>query len=138
MNLCLGSLRSITGEFTCGGHGSHRLQNAAKCPDKRTVAINDDTPTVRCNDGLYGASLVVRTQSAELLRRMENRQNVDLFIVPVHYVDDSIVAIKDLADCLVADLRYDASYSWKLSKGANLLDHFLSNTSAKSSAPIRS
>jgi len=115
----------ISGEFTCGGHGSHRFQNVAKRLDKRTAATNDDTPTIRCNDGLYGASLIVRTQSAELLRRMEDSQNVDLFIVPIHHVNDSIVAIEDLADRLVADLRHDAPHPWKPLKGANLLDHLL-------------
>lgn len=82
-------------------------------------------PTVRCKNVLCSASLVVRPKSAELLRRMEDGQNVDLFIILIHHVNNSIVAIKDFADCLVADLRHEASHSWKVLKGENLLDYLL-------------
>jgi len=80
-------------ELTGGGTDQPDFHNVAIRLDKRTAVRESDKPTVRCKNGSYGVSLVVRTQSAELPRRMEDRQNVDLFIVLIHPVDGWIGAM---------------------------------------------
>ena len=61
---------------------------------------------------------------------MEDRQETDLFIVAVDYVDDAVVAVEELANCTIFDLRYLAAESWKMLELPNPLKNvFLQNLS---------
>ncbi len=85
--------------------------------------MNADKPTVRCN--LYGASFVVRAQSTELLRRMEDGQHVHLLTVPTYHVNNPIISMQNFTDRFVADLRNDAPHSRKLPERTDFLDYLL-------------